>query len=56
VNGCPESKGLIPFQKQLCIIMGHLAFQSVIPAKAGIHALQILDSRLRGNDDEKAFY
>jgi len=47
---------LIQFLKQLCVIMGLLAFRSVIPAKAGIHVLQFLVSRLRGNDEEAAFY
>ncbi|WP_156773330.1 hypothetical protein [Chlorobaculum parvum] len=30
---------VIPFLKQLCIIIGLVACQSVIPAKAGIHVL-----------------
>ncbi len=34
--------------------MGFLAFRSVIAAKAGIHVLQALVSRLRGNDEETA--
>ncbi len=35
--------------------LNHLAF-AVIPAKAGIHMLrtsEFMDSRLRGNDDQK---
>jgi len=28
----------------------------VIPAKAGIHRLQLIDSRLRGNDDKGCAY